>query len=341
MAPKNHSSVDSKAFVPLEKELVIDIDISDYNDVRTWCEGNNVWAKWWKLMSIAVKIIEAALRDDFDFQNLLWVFSGRRGIHWWVCDVEARKLNNEARTAIVNYLSVYVGNEMSCNFARIENPISPPYQRAKEIIQEDFTEIMMRDQNILKDEKVRERLLKIVERTELEKKVKENWEDYTDYDDPQNSVNLWKVFFTCVQKFPEALGKSYKLDPIASAMFTFVYPRLDLNVSKGINHLLKSPFWVHPKTGKICVPFDAQKVDEFDPNWCPTLCQALDEYDTVAKSETFDKEKFVTVPCLEESFKVFKLFLKSVQKEYTTKVSKENREKLAKTSDRMDIVKNS
>ena len=38
-----------------------------------------------------------------------------------------------------------------------------------------------------------------------------------------------------------------------------------MNVTKGLNHLLKSPFSVHPKTGRVCVPFLAKDVDSFDP----------------------------------------------------------------------------
>merc|ERR1712176_497077 len=107
----------------------------------------------------------------------------------------------------------------------------------------------------------------------------------------------------------------YKIEEI---ILQQTYPRLDINVSKQRNHLLKSPFCVHPKTGRVCVPIDVSHVEEFDPFRVPTLAQLMDELDAYeaprsgAEDAVHDWQK----TSLKESFETFqKKFLVPLLKE--------------------------
>jgi DNA primase small subunit len=59
----------------------------------------------------------------------------------------------------------------------------------------------------------------------------------------------------------------------------YTYPRLDVEVSKKQIHLLKSPFVIHPGTGRVCVPIDTKRLAKFDPLGVPTVTELLGEID--------------------------------------------------------------
>jgi hypothetical protein len=44
-------------------------------------------------------------------------------------------------------------------------------------------------------------------------------------------------------------------------MILYLYPRIDIPVTIGMNHMLKSPLIIHRKTGLLSVPYDRRKQD--------------------------------------------------------------------------------
>jgi DNA primase small subunit len=70
----------------------------------------------------------------------------------------------------------------------------------------------------------------------------------------------------------------------------YTYPRLDINVSKMRNHLLKSPFCIHPKTGRVCVPISKSEYNTFNPFTVPTISQIMQEYFDATKKDNASVE---------------------------------------------------
>lgn len=75
-------------------------------------------------------------------------------------------------------------------------------------------------------------------------------------------------------------------DAKQDVVLEYTYPRLDIEVSKKLNHLLKSPFVVHPGTGRVCVPIDTRQLEDFDPLGVPTVQGLLEEIDSWTGGES-------------------------------------------------------
>lgn len=102
---------------------------------------------------------------EFGFQHLLWVFSGRRGIHCWVCDSRVRPLQNDARGAVIEFLSVHKvrgggatgvnaqGNDATAKRRALTHPLHPTLARVRQqILERAFEDVIVRSQRLLDSE---------------------------------------------------------------------------------------------------------------------------------------------------------------------------------------------
>jgi len=106
-SPKDKHAIQSKKVQPAQRELVFDIDLTDYDEVRNCgCSGAKICSICWGFMKMAIKTMDEGLRDDFGFSKIAWFYSGRRGVHAWVSDESARMLTDEGRSAVARYFEV-------------------------------------------------------------------------------------------------------------------------------------------------------------------------------------------------------------------------------------------
>lgn len=150
------------------------------------------------------------------------------------------------------------------------------YSRSLEILKVHFSTDILQAQDPFRTPSQSDRLLALLPDKPLADALRKKWSTTPD----RSSMLKWADIDQLAKS-----GVSKTLEPTAlrdakqDIVLEYTYPRLDAEVSKKTIHLLKSPFVVHPSTGRVCVPIDTSHLDEFNPEEVPTVTQLLAEID--------------------------------------------------------------
>ncbi|KAA8590827.1 hypothetical protein FQN60_001770 [Etheostoma spectabile] len=263
MQKMNPYKIDIGAIYSHRKELVFDIDMTDYDDVRSCCSAADICCKCWTLMTIAIHILDRALRA-------------------------ARKLSVAARSAVAEYLSLVKGGDEMLKKVVLTDPIHPFIRESLAVVERYFPRYALQEQDILgRKESVNKVLALMPEDILFTKCSRSGKELQQDFQNEKKPENRWKLVKEQAKRKQGTAKKGQYFEK--EIMLQYCYPRLDVNVSKGVNHLLKSPFSVHPKTGRISVPMDLKELETFDPFAVPTISQICEELDRPRTGEEEEK----------------------------------------------------
>ena len=373
-APRDHKKY--KLFEPLQREFIIDIDLTDYDFLDVDVKRLETCDRCWPLMALALRVLSTSLREDFGFEHLMWVYSGRRGIHCWVCDTAARVMSNEVRSAVADYLGPKLNAAtgrlaisipmhpvrvpdclLPCPASLPRPPALPacaaslpaaartaeralthaaartpthhrlfamrlPARASAQTLAKCYSEELLPffDSHILgapakggfgvlDTEANQKKLLEML----CDEGVRDHFLDFWGRRPNDSGTTRWAQLTEYVRKRDEKLPSGAKrLTPVLTEIvFSYTYPRLDVNVSKGMNHLLKSPWAVHPKTGRVCVPLDPEMAARFDPSSVPTLRVCAEQMDAAhARGADLSAGKEISATTLEPYAANMEAFLK-------------------------------
>ena len=158
--------------------------------------------------------------------------------------------------------------------------------RSLDILKAHFQRDVLEAQDPWADSIKAERLLQLLPDRALNDSLRKKW----DAAPGRSSVCKWADIDALAKT-----GASKNLDGKAlleakqDVVLEYTYPRLDVEVSKKQIHLLKSPFVIHPGTGRVCVPIDTKRLASFDPFKVPTVTELLGEIDVFDEKAMVDQ----------------------------------------------------
>lgn len=259
----------SNPFRAIHHEFVLDLDLTDYDSIRTCCKGRDICQKCWRFMVVACEMIEHILRHDFGVKHRLWLFSGGRGMHCWCFDRTMMATTKPTRALLIRYIQKSIspqarGDTEEAMFKQLRQPSTVvcyniALKHIDAILKEqnclatvggrkmldDYMEYHISDEKYYRDRCVFNRIKSVLDEKIL----------YGRTSSFNVSERIYKLLF-------ENSGNSMNVAMMLQRVVMFVTcPRIDDPVSRDLSHLLRCPLSVHTKANnRLVVPFRPEHV---------------------------------------------------------------------------------
>lgn len=249
--------------VAMQRELVVDVDLDDYHELGICASSLPDCDKNWPMVAIALDVVRNLLEEVFGFKHILPVYSGRRGGHLWVLDKRAMNLTDDQRQAIVSFIKPTEAKGQLNYSWMINHPNI--FDAFVDSIWPFFVNVGLKRASdggfgLLDTARDRQEFVKAIDQRLHDAIVSE-----------VRTAPTGQVAVTIIQaalaKKPEHV-QQWMNKKYAAAICALLWPRIDAAVSMHMNHMLKSPYSVHPKTSRVSVPIFGSLMD-FDPTTAP------------------------------------------------------------------------
>jgi DNA primase catalytic subunit len=267
------------------KELVFDLDITDFNRYCACGKQKKLCSVCWVQMQLASLILDHRLKHELGYkdENRLWVFSGSKGVHCFINARNAMSLNDKEREQL--YKRLYIGYGDDTRLTSFLVTLCAKSPEFVERVEHFFLTHMLKEQDIftlpafviredddsplmesfeilcLRHLRIHHRgLAPIVKSTWDKLNLTSNMEDGSSPCKKHRlesniSVRKWRA----LKQLEELRSDKSGCAPSVFLMFVVVMPMIDKG-PMGVAHQIKLPFSVHHRTKNLSLPMTQQSL---------------------------------------------------------------------------------
>lgn len=279
--------------------LAIDVDVKDYNDIRTCqckhnkqqtcsdcgsseitngvscsCEWKNlgqICRNCWAFVTSAMLVLEHILRSFWNFSDYYFFFSGKKGIHCWILDPETEDFTEEERSNFALSFDPWEDSTRKKLADEVADRNSGFAADFDSLIETIFVNLIIGDGTLFFFPNP-ETWNSILDAFDMESMDVSIFDRFTEKFIPTHKIDSCTLW----EKIKDFLNSNY--DSHAAAVvkrrltYRYCFPRIDVEVTTRLIHAKKSIFSVHYETNRVSVPLLPHRLEtilEFDPGKTP------------------------------------------------------------------------